>query len=141
LFVLRNGQTTFGSISSTVRFLTGNLGAVSWATSALGLIHFILFMLGTAFSFVSLSLAAVLPKWLVLGGIISIALFYFAAVDFLEVARFAAYLAILDLPEAPARQVAALSAPAPRFPAIPASDEDILSDVPGLLPSEPSLGS
>lgn len=141
LFVLGTGQNTFGSVSSTVRFLTGNLGAVSWATSALGLIHFTLFMIGTAFSFVPLAFAAVLPSWLVFAGTALMALLYFAAADFLHVARFAAYMAILDPPEAPAHQLAAPIAPSPRFPAIPSSDDDILSDIPGLLPPEPSLGS
>ncbi len=54
---------------------------------------------------------------MVVGGLLLIALLYFAVVDFLYVGRLAAHVFIIDRPE-------------PR----PHSDDDILSDIPGLVP-------
>ena len=66
------------------------------------------------------------------GGVLLVTLLYFATVDFLYAGRLAAYVAILELPDAPPPQVNA--GPSPEGPMKLASgvdqDELILSDIP-----------
>ena len=72
-----------------------------------------------------LGFAGVLPAGVVLGGVLLVTLLYFAVVDFLYVGRLAAYVC------------ASLEVSHPRLEPIPAAcpaDDDILSDIPGLVP-------
>jgi hypothetical protein len=70
---------------------------------------------------------------MVLGGVLFVTLLYFAVVDYLYIGRLAAYVAILELPEA--ATVLGNDAASPMFtPSGPSNridpDELILSDVP-----------
>jgi hypothetical protein len=72
---------------------------------------------------------------MVLSAIVLLTLIYLALVDFLHVARLAAYLALLD--ESNAQPV--ISYRPPVLPRWPVSEDDILSDIPGLAsPFQPS---
>ena len=66
---------------------------------------------------------------MVLGGVLLVTLIYFAAVDFLYVGRLATYVFLLEPPEPE-------PAPSPQ----PQSDDDILSDIPGLVPPLEAAG-
>jgi hypothetical protein len=78
-----------------------------------------------------------------LGGVLMVTMLYFAIVDFLHIGRLAAYVCMVehppvDIPPSP------ISLP-PTSSVLPTglqarSDDDILSDIPGLIPPEP-LGS
>lgn len=76
-----------------------------------------------------------LPPGVVLAGVLLITLAYFAVVDFLYVGRLAAYVAIMELPEAPPVPIVLPSASIlPTALSIPTAtgidrDELILSDV------------
>jgi hypothetical protein len=86
-----------------------------------------------------LGLASILPAGVVLGGVLLVTLLYFAVADFLYIGRLAAYVAIVELPDAPVRAQTAppllpdrrdYQNPTPQSsPAVDAS-ELILSDVP-----------
>ena len=66
---------------------------------------------------------------MVFGGVLLVALLYFAAVDFLYVGRLATYVFLLEQPE-----------PAPEPSMLLRSDDDILSDIPGLVPPLEAAG-
>ena len=75
------------------------------------------FVVATSAAAVPLAFAEVLPAGVVLGGLLLVTLLYFAVVDFLYIGRLAAYVFMLEVPA---------------IPVVPA-DDDILSDIPGLL--------
>ncbi|HMJ21007.1 MAG TPA: hypothetical protein VK513_03835, partial [Terriglobales bacterium] len=81
-----------------------------------------------------LAFAEVLPAGVVLGGVILVALIYFASADFLYVGRLAAYVFLIEGPEP--ESIQAHSMP----PAFSPLDDDILSDIPGLTPPQPAAG-
>lgn len=148
LFVLSEGRDTFGSISAAVDFCRTRAGAVAWSSTVFGVIHFLAFVLATSAAFVPLMLIGTVPRAVVFLGVFFVTLAYFAVVDFLYVGRLASYFAILARPEveqAPAviepvvtpgtNQLSPLGIP----PATSAVDQDepILSD----LPLQSALGS
>jgi hypothetical protein len=154
IFAMRDGDDTFAAVSAAVatyRECTGPMLAVGFW---FGLVHVIAFMLATAVVAFPLAFAGVLPFAVVVGGVLLVTLLYFAVVDFLYVGRLAGYIAILELPEnAKASSMTAPPLPegsratdrSPKglmFPwsGIPASEDDILSDIKGLPPPEPSRG-
>jgi hypothetical protein len=161
LFVTHDGQDTFGSISAAAEFCRARSGPVLWSSTAFGMMHLVAFLLATSVVFFPLTFANVLPGKVTLGAILLLTLGYFVAVDFLYIARLAGYVCILEdsrsvaVVSEPAESVsakggvgtsAALAAddavaaaqPSPVQPrppsGIPASDDDILSDIPGLVP-------
>ena len=151
VFVLHDSQNAFGSMSRAAEFCRSRASAVAWSSTAFGLLHFVVFVLATAAVLIPLAFARVLPPGIVLGAIVLLTIFYFAMVDVLYMGRLAAYVSILQTPEQ-ARVVSPLLqalSPQPRpssqlsipssrptmsdFPPIPPSDDDIVSDVPGLI--------
>jgi hypothetical protein len=66
---------------------------------------------------------------MVFGGMLLVTLLYFAVVDFLYVGRLASYVFLLEEPEPETTAVAFVP-----------SDDDILSDVPGLVPPFETAG-
>ncbi len=96
--------------------------------------NFTAFVLATSIAGFPLAFAPYLPPVAVLGGVLVVAVLYFAVADFLYVGRLAAYMAMLEMPES---QVSAQTAPPalpldPNLQPSPAVDatELILSDVP-----------
>jgi len=138
VFVLHESQDAFGSISRAVEFCRNRASAVAWSSTAFGLLHFVAFVLATAAVFVPLAFVRVLPPGIALGAVLLLTMVYFAMVDFLHMGRLAAYVSILQTPEeAPieSSQLSVLGSQSKTtFPSIPPSDDDILSDVPGLVP-------
>jgi hypothetical protein len=158
LFVIHDRQDALGSIAQAVDLCRERPAAILWSSAAFGMLHVVAFVLATSVAFLPLAFATVLPPAIVLGAIALLTMLYFAMVDFLYMGRLAAYVSILQTPEeAPASgsvpsalspgatgssQFAVLgSRPlASDLPPIPPSDDDILSDVPGLIPPPETSG-
>jgi hypothetical protein len=138
VFVLHDSQDAFGSISRAVEFCYHRASAVAWSSTAFGLLHFVAFVLASTTVLIPLALVRVLPPGIVLGAILLLTMFYFAMVDFLYMGRLAAYASILQTPEEAPTESSRLSVLGSQskttLPSIPPSDDDILSDVPGLVP-------
>ncbi|MFZ0801620.1 MAG: hypothetical protein WBQ09_00835 [Terriglobales bacterium] len=127
IFVVANGQDTFGAIAAAVDFLGLRGGPVFAVGTSFGLAHFAAFIVASIVAAVPLGLAAALPGRLVLAAIIAITLLYLAVADFLYMGRLAAYVAILELPAEESSQPSAVSIQ-PSGSIDPS--ELILSDVP-----------
>jgi hypothetical protein len=117
VFAVGEGKTSFGALAAAVELIRNHPGPVAAAATWFGLVHGLAFVVATSVAAFPLGLAEVLPGGVVFGGLLLIALLYFAAVDSLYVGRLAAYVFMIDQPK-------------PR----PQSDDDILSDIPGLVP-------
>jgi hypothetical protein len=104
------------------------------------LAHFVVFFAASSIVAVPLSFAAIFPPAVAVGGVLVVALLYFAVADFLYVGRLAAYLAIIEFPPelvtAQDSQPASPAGPRPNDSVDQGLDQSelILSDVP--LPSE-----
>jgi hypothetical protein len=99
VFVVAEGQGTFGAIGSAVALCRNRPGSVFAAGTWFGLAHMCAFVLATSVVAFPLGLAGVLPAGIVLGGVILVTLLYFAVADYLYMGRLAAYVAILELPQ------------------------------------------
>jgi len=159
LFVLRDQSDTFGAFASAFDFCLDRAGAISWSSTVCATCHFVAFAIASSVVVFPLALVGLVPGVIVATAIAILTLVYFAVVDFLYLARLAAYVCILQTPKPPISVAAAtllpyvpresalqtpLPATAPEAAArstapwspIPPSDDDILSDVP-LPPSAP----
>jgi len=101
-------------------------GAVAAIATWFGIAHAVAFMIATSVVAFPLALAGVLPGGIVLGGVILVAMCYFAIVDFLYVGRLAACGFLVEVPQNVPQSLS--------FQPQPPSDDDILSDIPGLVP-------
>ena len=161
IFILRNGSDLFDSVASAVEFCLRRARALTWSSTVFGTCHLVVFMLASSAVVFPLAFIGILPRGMILGAVILLTLLYFLLVDFFYVGRLAAYVCILETPEAvysvPPPSVpeslpplAAGSHPtilaspfdhaeqhSAAWPPIPPSDDDILSDVP-LPPPESS---
>ncbi|MBZ5704843.1 MAG: hypothetical protein LAN63_05780 [Acidobacteriia bacterium] len=135
VFVVGRGQDTFGAVAGAVDLCQARAGPVFAAGTWFGLTHLAAFFFASSVVMFPLALAGVLPPGVVLAGVLLITLAYFAVVDFLYVGRLAAYVAIMELPEAPPVPIVLPSASIlPTALSIPTAtgidrDELILSDV------------
>jgi hypothetical protein len=157
IFAVRDGTDCFGALSLAVGQFRERAGAFFAVGFWFGLAHIIAFVIATSAVGFPLALAGVLPFGLVFGGVAVVTLLYFAAADWLYAGRLAAYVAIIEappyvpevvvpavpviLPENPVMEsgvagVVESRAATPIYPPIPPSDDDILSDIPGLVPPE-----
>jgi hypothetical protein len=105
VFVVADGQDTFGALSSAVSLCRSRAGSVFAAGTWFGLAHLTAFFVATSVVAFPLAFLGVLPAAVVFGGVLLVTLLYFAVTDFLYVGRLAAYVAIVELPvpvEAPA---------------------------------------
>ena len=136
IFIALKNQQMSAAITSAVDFVVRRLKAVTAVSSAFSLMHIAAFVIGSSIVLFPVSFAGFLPGWMVLSAIVLLTLIYLALVDFLHVARLAAYLALLDESNA---QQPVISYRPPVLPRWPASEDDILSDIPGLAsPFQPS---
>jgi hypothetical protein len=137
IFVVADGQDTFGAITAAVDLCRTRSGSLFAAGTWFGLSHLTAFVIASSVVAFPLGFAAVLPAGVVLGGVLLVTLLYSAIADFLYIGRLAAYIAIVEMPESP---VGAEIAPPPlphggpyleiqSSPAVDAN-ELILSDVP-----------
>ena len=143
LFVVRDGEHTFGAIAASIQFARGNASPVFWSSTVFGLLHFLVFAAGSIVALVPMAFTTVLPAGIVAIAITLTTLIYFGLVDFLYISRLAAYVAILQPQAADNAAVSAFkdSPPDTSHPAAPIPcDDDILSDIPGLLPPPEPAG-
>ncbi len=138
IFVVANGDHTFGAITAAVDLCQTRPGSVFAAGTWFGLAHITAFVVASSVVAFPLGFAAVLPGSIVLGGVLLVTLLYFAIADFLYMGRLAAYVAIVEMPDTwVSVQIAPPPSPQPgshldpniQSPAVDAS-ELILSDVP-----------
>jgi hypothetical protein len=128
IFVVGKEETSFGALAATADLCRNRTGSAAASTIWFGIAHGIVFVVASSVIAFPLGFAEVLPGGIVLGGVILVTLIYFAIVDFLYVGRMAAYAFLIGVPES--IQPSALGIQPP----IPASEDDILSDIPGLVP-------
>ena len=100
VFVVAEGQDTFGAIASAVGLCRSRAGSVFAAGTWFGLAHLTAFFVATSVVAFPLAFLGVLPAAVVFGGVLLVTLLYFAVTDFLYVGRLAAYVAIVELPVA-----------------------------------------
>jgi hypothetical protein len=129
IFVIADGRDTFGAISDAVDLIRRRGGPVFAVGTSFGLAHAAAFLVASTGAAFPLGLASALPGRVVLAVSIVITLLYFAVTDFLYIGRLAAYVAILESPEA------LLTSPQPSAFSSPPGEridpsELILSDVP-----------
>ncbi len=98
VFVVADGQDTFGALSSAVSLCRSRAGSIFAAGTWFGLAHLTAFFVATSVVAFPLAFLGVLPGGVVLGGVLLVTLVYFAVTDFLYVGRLAAYVAIVELP-------------------------------------------
>lgn len=130
IFVVGDRMTTFDALAAAADLCRSRPGPVAAVGTWFGVVHAIIFVAATSVVAFPLAFAGVLPAGIVLGGVILVTLAYFAVADFLYVGRLAAYVFLISVPEN--GQPAALP--------MPASDDDILSDIPGLVPRQAATG-
>lgn len=132
IFVV-DGRDAFSAIGAAVDMIRGRLGPVTAVSSWFGLAHIVIWSVASSVIAFPLAFASILPVGLVLGGVLFVTLLYFAVVDWLYVGRLAAYIAILELPEAETIVTKDVATP-PVVPFAPSGridpDELILCDVP-----------
>ena len=129
----RDGHDTFTAVSEAVGLFRRHPGKFASAGAVFGTIHGVLFAFCTVVCLLALSLAGKVPPVVTLFLLAVITLAYFAAVDFLYIARLAAYVALDESDRMPP-PVAAAPEPPPPAPEPP--------PVPELPPvSEPGLPS
>jgi len=137
IFVVADGHDTFGAITAAVDLCQTHPGSVFAAAVWFGLAHLAAFVVASSVVAFPVGFAAVLPGSVILGGVLLVTLLYFAIADFLYMGRLAAYVAMVEMPDAPARvQIAPPPLPQPGShldPNIQSSPVDaselILSDV------------
>lgn len=120
VFVVRDGTPAFTALAAATDLCRTRPGSLTATATWFGLAHTVLFVVATSAAAFPLGFAELLPGGMVVGGVLLVMLLYFAAVDFLYVGRLAAYVFMIENPE-----------PLP----VPPSEDDILSDIPGLLES------
>jgi hypothetical protein len=117
----REGQDTFTAIAAAVGLFRRQTGSFVAAAAIFGTLHAVLFAFYTVIGLLILSLAGRVPPVLTLLLLAATTLAYFAAVDFVNIARLAAYIAIDDgdrTPPPPAAPEPIPSAPQPDLPLI-----------------------
>jgi hypothetical protein len=126
IFVVTDGQDTFGAIAAAVNLCRTRAGSMSAAGTWFGLAHLTAFVVATSIVAFPLGFAGVLPAGIVLGGVLLVTLLYFAVADFLYMGRLAAYVAILEFPD-------------PRPAPLPYQSSPFIPLHEGIDPTEPIL--
>ena len=135
IFAIREGRDTFASIGAAMEFVRLRRRRVAGVSTMFALLHVVIFFAASSLASVPLTLASVLPVWIVAASLLLLTLMYFVAVDALNVARLAAFIRIIDMPDESDRSSIIKWQPAaPAVGSIAASEDDILSDIPGLVP-------
>jgi hypothetical protein len=135
VFVVSEGQDTFGAIVAAVNVCGERLGALLSVATWFGLAHGVAFFVASFLIGFPLALVQVLPRIMVFGAALLVTLLYFLVADFLYVGRLAGYVWIAQGLD---RLTQSSSSPVPSFqPAtfVPPQtqvdpDELILSDLP-----------
>jgi hypothetical protein len=132
VFVVGDEHTTFEALAAAAGLCRSRSGAVAAIATWFGIAHGAAFMIASSVVAFPLAFAEVLPGGIVLGGVILMAMFYFAIADFLYVGRLASYVFLVEVPQNIPQSLSFQ----PQLP----SDDDILSDIPGLVPPPQPAG-
>jgi len=132
VFVVGKGVDAFSALASAVNLCRAQPGSLAAAGTCFGVIHLLAFTIAISVVGLPVGLASMLPAGAVLGGVLTVTLLYCAIVDFLHIGRLAAYVCMAEQP--PDTQPSAISTPLSS--GLPPSDDDILSDIPGLIPPQ-----
>jgi hypothetical protein len=118
IFVVRDGQDTFGSFAASLDFFRDHTGPLMWSSTAFGILHLVVFVVATSVVFLPTIFLGIVPAGLVLVSVLLLTLIYFAIVDSLYMGRLAAYVCILECPVTvnPAPPIVAPSAGVPASP-------------------------
>jgi hypothetical protein len=143
IFAVRNGLDALNSLSAAVTVVRERLGPVCAVGMWTGMAHLVAFSVASSALSLPLAFARVAPVRPVIVITLLVTLTYFAGVDWLYIARLAAYLYIAEMPEA--------LATAPSLPVFPPAggqaepsapletavdrDELILGDLPSFTPA------
>jgi hypothetical protein len=136
IFVVTDGCDMLGAIGSSAALCRDSLGSVLACSFWFGLAHFTALFVASSLVAFPLALITILPGSVVLGGVILIAMLYFAVADFLYIGRLAAYMWIGKGPESLADSESPLGGQPPGGGAATAEQtrvdpgELILSDLP-----------
>jgi hypothetical protein len=137
VFVVSEGQDTFGALSSAVNLCRTRTGSVFSAGTWFGLAHLAAFFLASSVVVFPLALTGFLPAGVVLGGVLLVTLLYFAVADFLYIGRLAAYVAIVELP-VPVDQSVSVQFPTPTTQPTTTIDKDELILCDALMSTQPT---
>jgi hypothetical protein len=94
IFAIRDGESTLGAISETVTLVCERFGALVRSSGLFGTIHLVVFFVVISLLSVLLPVARMFSPGAMVLLILTLALLYFALIDFLRVARLAAYINI-----------------------------------------------
>jgi hypothetical protein len=114
LFVVRDGNDSFGAISAAMDLCRDRLGAVFAVGTWFGLAHISFFVIASSVVGFPLSLLGILPPGFALLGVLLVTLLYLAIADSLYIGRLAGYAAILEGPSLPSPTLAAHPTLAPQ---------------------------
>ena len=120
IFVVRDGSSTFAALSAATNLCRARPAALAAAATWFGIAHAIVFVVASSAAAFPMGFAEILPGGMIFGGLLLVTLLYLAAVDFLYIGRLAAYVFMTE----------------PDPPPLPLSDDDILCDIPGLVPEQ-----
>jgi hypothetical protein len=136
IFAMRDREDTFGSISAATEFVVAHGVEVGRTRALFAVIHLAAFLVATSIASVPMPLARFLPPSITAAGVLLLTLAYFAVVDFLRVAKLAAYVCILEAPDESYHSPVVTYQPRTPNPlhASHRDEDDILSDIPGLVP-------
>jgi hypothetical protein len=134
IFVVRNGEDGLEALSAAVSFSRERVGATLAVSTWTGLAHIIAFSVATTAVSLPLAFLRIVPMKMVILGVLFVTVVYFAAVDWLYIARLAGYVCIAEMPE---MSFATRGSPLPgaNLPTVETTidrEEPILSDIPGL---------
>jgi hypothetical protein len=110
VFAVRDGENTFGSIAAAVEFCRRCAGKTSSVGFWFGVMHLVVFVIGTTVVMYPLAVASLVPAsiTLILMGLVTLA--YFAVADYLYLARLAGYVAVVEWDRSPDKDAEALLA-------------------------------
>ncbi len=140
---LRRGEDTIGAIAQAFDFLSERYRPVLAVSVCNALAHVVAFCCAASVVSLLSVLFMIVPARVAVGGILIVALAYFAFADWLYIARLAGYVCLAEMPEAfrtpkgpvaPPRDWSGRSRFSPQYAVD--QDEPILSDLPGMA-SEP----
>ena len=132
VFAVRDGEDTFGALSTAVTFFRERTGPVFAVSTWTGLAHLVAFSVATTLVSLPLASVQIAPWRLVIIGVFLVTLAYFAVVDWLYIARLAGYVCVAEMPDTPASSTPFPIPPSPAPQTGIDRDETILSDVPNL---------
>jgi hypothetical protein len=99
IFAVEGGSGTLGCVAAAVGLCRTRTGAVVAAATWFGLAHLLALLAASSGIAFPLAFAEFLPAGVVLGGVLLVALLYFAIVDFLYLGRLASYVYLLSGPQ------------------------------------------